>query len=322
MESKEIESITEINYGSSELINFEATVIEIQKEGMLETKSPIRVVLKLESSGENFLAVSWEYSILDTLKELLSSVNVARFYGNTGTSTNMRNQQVRINAVSKLEKTSEKKVIMKVENAENIKSSISLIINKYVKNRYFLSILENLLLNNEKFFEWPAATRVHHNYPGGLAEHSLNVCKNAISQWEIYKGQNIDIEILVTGALLHDIGKLDEYKKDGSRTVYGDLIPHSVSGYERITNFAIQNNMPIDTDVNLIALKHIILSHHGDLEFGASVKPAILEAIIIHNADKDDSSVNGINKELINTAIGKETEKLLAADGAKILKLK
>lgn len=138
----------------------------------------------------------------------------------------------------------------------------------------------------------PAASGVHHAYTGGTLVHSCSVAK--IAKAIASKIPEANEDLCVVGALLHDIGKLFTYKLDGisiSVTDDGQLYDHIFMGAEFIGNFA-ESHVDCDDYGNakkLQLLRHIILSHHGVLEYGSPVVPACIEAHIVHSADSIDA---------------------------------
>lgn len=141
----------------------------------------------------------------------------------------------------------------------------------------------------------PGAVSVHHNYKGGTLIHSYNVALKAKALAEVTEGANVDLAIV--GGLLHDIGKLFTYRMNGAtidRTANGRLYEHIFIGAEFIGNFA-GNLHDIDVEepytyAKIRMLRHIILSHHGTLEFGSPVTPQSIEAYIVHYADALDAT--------------------------------
>lgn len=139
----------------------------------------------------------------------------------------------------------------------------------------------------------PGAVRVHHNYVGGTLIHSYNTACIARSIANFMDG--VDIDLVAVGAMLHDIGKLFTYKLEGvniDRTMNGKLYEHIFIGAEFIGNFAEAH---VDTEDPYVygkvrLLRHIILSHHGTLEFGSPVTPQCIEAYIVHHADALDAT--------------------------------
>ena len=136
----------------------------------------------------------------------------------------------------------------------------------------------------------PAAKGFHHVYLGGLLEHTLSVTKLLDTATQHYKDVNRDL--LLTGGLLHDIGKIYEFDYD--RLVQysdeGRLIGHIVMGVEMVNEkIARIEDFP---KTLAMELRHLILSHHGVLEFGSPKRPKTLEALIVHHIDDLDAKVN------------------------------
>lgn len=137
----------------------------------------------------------------------------------------------------------------------------------------------------------PAAKGIHHAYLGGLLEHSLSMAKVAALLADHYPG--IDRDLLVAGALLHDIGKTEELLNATGVIEYtevGRLIGHLVIGCELIGRAA----RTIDgfPDEALTHLQHLVLSHHGRLEFGSPVLPMTAEALLLSFIDDMDAKMN------------------------------
>ncbi len=132
----------------------------------------------------------------------------------------------------------------------------------------------------------PASVAGHHARLGGLLQHTVEVAGIAT---EIARHHTtwVNPDVVVAGALLHDIGKLESYRWKGAfdHTVPGSVIGHVVLGARMLDRRArAESPMPC-TEEELLALEHILLSHHGQLEFGSPVQPMNLEAEIIHQAD-------------------------------------
>lgn len=157
-----------------------------------------------------------------------------------------------------------------------------------------LGILEEL---KALWYEVPGARGVHHAFVGGTLVHSLSVAKIACAISKQIPESNDDL--CFVGGLLHDIGKLYTYKLDGitiDMTDEGMLYEHTFMGAEFVGNYAHENYLAEDerTAYKLEMLRHIILSHHGVLEYGAAVPPMCIEAHIVNRADGVDASAQQI----------------------------
>jgi 3'-5' exoribonuclease len=136
----------------------------------------------------------------------------------------------------------------------------------------------------EAFREAPAAKRLHHSYRHGLLEHSLTVAQGVSAISATFGG--VDRDVAVTGALLHDIGKLDAYTADPlaiDMTDAGRLQGEISLGYYRIRRLI--EDLPGFPEDLAAAVLHIILSHHGQLEHGSPVVPCTREATLVHMLD-------------------------------------
>ena len=142
-----------------------------------------------------------------------------------------------------------------------------------------------------KFKLAPAAKAVHHVYIGGLLEHTLSVVQLILLIGPRYKG--ISQELLITGGILHDIGKISELSFDRSfdYTDPGRLLGHITLTVEML-NEKIRAIQEFPQDLALL-LKHILLSHHGEYAFGYPKRPKTLEALLLHHLDDLDAKVNG-----------------------------
>jgi 3'-5' exoribonuclease len=135
----------------------------------------------------------------------------------------------------------------------------------------------------------PAAKRVHHAYLGGLAVHTLSVLRLLKSIQSVYDFLNTDL--LITAGILHDIGKVEEYtyKRSINISDRGRLLGHIVIGSEMVTERLKHiTNFPKDLRLKVL---HMILSHHGEKEWGSPKQPLFPEALVLHYADNLDSKM-------------------------------
>lgn len=140
-----------------------------------------------------------------------------------------------------------------------------------------------------RFIKFPAALRRHHAYIGGLLEHTAGVtslCKAAASYYPM-----VNRDLLLSGAVLHDIGKVKTYKveKNFEGTNEGKLVGHLILGVEMVQRAFDK----IGDDAGNIrnSLLHLLISHHGIMEWGSPVEPLTIEACILHHADNMDAQV-------------------------------
>ena len=145
----------------------------------------------------------------------------------------------------------------------------------------------------QAFKTFPAAVAHHHAYVHGLLEHTLGVAKSARAITLSYQDTDYqpDLDIVTAGALLHDMGKIDTYRLDPGpeMTLEGTVIDHIATGYARFVKLADEFGL---APLERTHLGHIILSHHGQREFGSPVLPATPEAMIVAAADNLDFYLN------------------------------
>ena len=165
-----------------------------------------------------------------------------------------------------------------------------------IRNGHLKSLLDLLLKDSsvtEKLKSTPGGKLWHHAYVGGLLQHTLRVveiCEKAAEMYEL-----VDRDLLITGALIHDIGKIGTYSAKGffDYTDEGRLIGHIVSGDEIIDGkIRMIEDFPSEL---ALKLKHLVLSHQGQLEFASPVVPKTLEAIILHYADDLDAKADAFS---------------------------
>ncbi len=160
-----------------------------------------------------------------------------------------------------------------------------------------LTVLERY---REEFLVCPAALRYHHPYLGGLLEHTWFVTRHALASLAIYPELNRDL--VLAGAILHDLGKIKELANPPApeRTVPGHLLGHVVLGWEMVRAAAQGLDFPDPT--LLVQLEHILLSHHGTMEFGSPVVPKTREALLVNFLDDLDAKLKMMSQHLESDA--------------------
>jgi 3'-5' exoribonuclease len=183
---------------------------------------------------------------------------------------------------------------------------------KSVKNERYRKLLEYFLTDagpmSSQFLVWPAAVGQHHAYKGGLLEHSVNVTKLCSYLASSYK--HLDRDLIITGALLHDIGKLRTYDSAVNGTkpevsldgvfmdhiaIGSSMVESAIAGFE--ADKGIFGTGEWETMEKRL-LVHLILSHHGELEWGSPVRPVVMEAQLLHFADNTDAWANRFERIL------------------------
>lgn len=168
-----------------------------------------------------------------------------------------------------------------------------------------LKALMELFLEDEPFMSLyskaPAAKGMHHVYLGGLLEHSLALVRLVKTIVPLYDG--INEQLLVVGALLHDVGKIHEmcYDRAFDYTDAGKLLGHITIGVELVDE-KIRQVEGFPRELGLL-LKHMLLSHHGQYEFGSPKRPKTVEATILNYLDDMDSKINGIRSHIAKEAV-------------------
>lgn len=169
---------------------------------------------------------------------------------------------------------------------------------KKVENKYLRQLLEYYFVKDEnfvkKFKAHSAAKSVHHGFAGGLLEHTLSIVKLCEYYGNTYPILSKDL--LYTAAIFHDIGKTKELSSfpENDYTDDGQLLGHIVMGVEMVSEGVrhIENFPPKIAS----ELKHCILAHHGELEYGSPKKPALPEAVALHYADATDAKMQTLTE--------------------------
>ena len=174
--------------------------------------------------------------------------------------------------------------------------------------------------NKEKILYFPAAFRLHHAIRCGLLMHTTSIVKLCEGVCKVYPFVNR--ELLISGAILHDIAKTVEFDVGetgiaSGYTVEGNLIGHLVMGAMMVKEAA--GKLRIDNEKPLL-LQHMIISHHGEPEFGAAVRPLFLEAELLSELDSMDAKVYEIMDAVSGVEKGEFTNRLWALDDRKFYK--
>jgi 3'-5' exoribonuclease len=163
-----------------------------------------------------------------------------------------------------------------------------------IANPYLRSLVEKILgdpATAQAYKLAPAAKTIHHAFLSGLIEHVLSMCALAKAVGAHYKDKDIDLDLLLAGVILHDIGKTQEltYDRGFGYSDDGQLLGHIVIGI-RLIEDQIRSMGDFPPKLRTL-LEHMILSHHGQLEFGSPKMPLFPEALLLHQLDNLDSKM-------------------------------
>lgn len=245
--------------------------------------------------------------IWDDAKQQMSGIDPGDLVGVRGTVDLYENRtQLKIDKIVKLKEddvdmsdfvpTTKGDISSMTKEFEKIFSSIQ---NGYLKN-----LLDKIFSREgirDSFAKAPAAKGIHHNYIGGLLEHTVFVMKSIEALYPVYAHLGINRELLIAGAILHDIGKIYEYSYTRAidMTTEGRLIGHIyLSAHMVDQEISGIENFPEELRLQLL---HLILGHHGQLEFGSPKLPMTKEAMLLHMLDDLDAKLIGFSSIMEST---------------------
>lgn len=164
-----------------------------------------------------------------------------------------------------------------------------------IKNPHLLALAEACFADQDLMNllkQAPGAKTIHHPYIGGLLEHTLSLLKLIVKVVENYRG--VDVDLLLIGGFLHDIGKVYEFSFDRAvdYTDAGQLLGHLVMEVE-LVNRKIEAIADFPAELAML-VKHLLVSHHGAYEFGSPKLPQTLEAVMLHSLDDLDGKIQAI----------------------------
>lgn len=181
------------------------------------------------------------------------------------------------------------------------------------------SIVKTMLSEHKsELLFWPAAFKLHHAIRSGLLMHTLSIVRLCERAAEIYPF--IDKDLLIAGAILHDIAKTSEYEMSQTGlatgyTVKGNLIGHLAVGAMMIENTA--KKLGIESEVVML-LQHMVLSHHGEPDFGAAVRPMFIEAELLSELDMLDARIYEMREATADTGTGEFSGRMWSMDNRKL----
>lgn len=187
-----------------------------------------------------------------------------------------------------------------------------------IENANLQRIIRHLLHKHEEaFFTFPAASSHHHNFVSGLSYHVLTMLQIARALCEIYP--NLNKSLLYSGVILHDMGKVRELSGPiaTSYTLEGNLLGHISIASDEVAEAA--RELGIDGE-EVLLLRHLILSHHGKLEYGSPKLPHVKEAEILNLIDNIDARMNMFDKAFKKIEKGQFTERIFGLENRQFYK--
>lgn len=203
-------------------------------------------------------------------------------------------------------------------NGESMYSAIVDVVNDFENTQLKTLVMAVLEQNRTAMLYWPAAFKLHHAIRGGLLYHTLSILRMAQSIAEIYP--SVEKDLLFSGVILHDVAKIGEFEVSetgiaSGYTVEGTLIGHLVKGAMNIEKIGEE----LGTDRELLTLiEHMVISHHGEPEFGAAVRPMFLEAEILSQLDLLDARIYEISQAVSEVESGDFTPRKWALENRKL----
>lgn len=282
------------------------------------------VVIKKSSSGDDYASMIgfdgidkieakiWNFT--DEFKNILSNGEVYKVLARTKQYQNRT--QLNVLSLEKIPDDGTTDLSIFYEKAKINGDELAKIINSYfikIENKILKSVVSVLLKKHfEDFFNYPAAVSMHHNYFSGLAYHTYSMLKLSDAYLELYPYINRDL--VYSGIILHDLGKLIELSgpKGTEYTKKGNLLGHISLGANEIYGVSIE--LGVQDSEEIINLLHIVLSHHGQLEFGSPKEPMTAEAALIHFLDFNDSRLATLENEFTKVQKGEYTQPINAFD--------
>lgn len=191
-----------------------------------------------------------------------------------------------------------------------------------VKNPWLKKLVRKIFSDPQiavRFKRAPAAKVMHHAYLGGLLEHVVGLCGLAKQVAAHYP--ELDVDLLLTAAMLHDVGKLEElcYERSVSYTTEGQLLGHIVLELETVTK--AMKSIEGFPDRLKTVVQHILISHHGQYEFGSPKLPMIREALVFHYMDDMDSKMAAVRAAIAIESGEEDWSAYSGALGRKFLRL-
>lgn len=305
-------------------------LMEIDRNGTLQGFVLVRSCDKKQSKNgsqyldmviydgeKDYVAKKWDFSGSDADKPAANALYLVR-----GTLSMYNNQpQFRVERIRPAVASDDVKLSDYIPSAafegEFMYGEILAIVERFSDEELKTLAVAVLEEYKDRILELPAAFRLHHAVRGGLLMHTLSICRLAEAVAALYP--TVDKDLLLCGAILHDIAKSEEFSLSASGlvdgyTVPGTLIGHLVRGAMIIEEIGRKNDIGENTRM---LIEHMLISHHGIPEYGAAVRPLFLEAEILSALDTLDADIYEIENVVKDITPGGFTNKVWALEDRK-----
>lgn len=231
------------------------------------------------------------------------------------------NLQLRVNRAEKIDENDINldDFVISSENSEEKRRNIANQLVMSIQNETYKKLVIGVIQAvGDKYFTFPAASKIHHSWFGGLSDHSLSMATLADKICQHYPQLNRDL--LVSAALIHDVGKTVELSGPVTTeyTLAGKLEGHISIGNEMLDEVAKKLNL--ENEEETILMHHMVLSHHGKMEFGSPVVPMLMEAEVLSLIDNMDARITTLTGALASTKEGQWTSKLFSLENRQFFK--
>ncbi|HQG30297.1 MAG TPA: OB-fold nucleic acid binding domain-containing protein [Deltaproteobacteria bacterium] len=262
---------------------------------------PYAKILLTDKTGD-ILGIVW-----DDAKQQVAPITLGDVVGIRGNVESYEGRlQIRIEKVVKLKEEEVEMSALVPMTGKDIPTMMAEV-DRYVaamRNKYLKTLVERIFAENgvrDSFQKAPAAKGIHHNYRGGLLEHTLFMLRSLQAIFPVYEHLGLNKDLLIAGAILHDVGKIYEYSfsKIIEMTPMGRLVGH-VYLSTHIVDQAITKIEGFPDELRL-QLLHVILGHHGQLEYGSPKLPMTREAMLLHMLDDLDAKLIGFSSVINST---------------------
>jgi 3'-5' exoribonuclease len=276
-------------------VETQAVILELNRAAFTSAQRAGEYFLKLtlgDVSGR-VKAVMWDPPVGD---EAVVAGDVVFLRGSVNEYHGL---QVVVSDLKRLDKTKVNKAFFQTvseRESDEMAAELQAIIKEEIEDKNLKALLEAFFGDAEflrQFSQAPAARTIHHNCVGGLLEHTLEVVALCRGLADLYPGGQINRDLLLAGALLHDIGKLEEYKQDSISFEFSDrgkLVGHISIGKEMLDGKLVGlPNFPADLKLEL---EHMLLTHHGQRDWGSPEVPKTINAFALFHADLVSARMN------------------------------